>query len=294
MKTRCTDLEDRLGDILADSLPDEERRAVAAHLDQCSRCRWLLEVAAGEKDLIPAGTGQSLVREILDRTSGSGCGRVREQVCDFVDDVLPRDDAQVLSIHIENCTECSGIVETLRELSSVLPGMAEIDPGPSFTGQVLAATTSRQISRPKRELLAEWWRSLIRRPRFAWEVAYTGALMFLLVIGSPTLVSTATSAPLDEVRGKTRQAWSAAREELAGLSTAAAAGAAVAAGHLSQRVPENPLQPGGSALRLWQKGHQWATSLAALDFAQIRAWGTGALQAIRDFWKSLGFNRTFS
>ncbi len=294
MKTRCTDFEDRLGDILEDSLPDEDRRAVAAHLDQCSRCRRLLEVAAGEKDLLPAGTGESLAREILHRTSGSGCGRVREQVCDFVDGVLPDDDAQILSIHIENCVECSGIVQTLRELSSVLPGMAELDPGTSFTYQVLASTSLRQIARPKRESLAEWWRRLLRRPRFAWEVAYTGALMFVLVIGSPTFVSTAASAPLDEVSGRTRQAWSAAREELAGLSTAAAAGAAAAAGHLSQKVPQNPLQPGGPALRLWQKGHQWATNLAAIDFAQIRASGTGALQAIRDFWKNLGFNRTFS
>lgn len=295
MKTTCSDFEDRLGDILADALPDEDLQAACDHVAQCLRCRQLLEVAAGRKDLLPAGSGRSLVREILHKTSGSGCRRVRDQVCDFVDGTLPQDDAQILSIHIDNCEECSEIARTLRELNSVLPGFAELDPGPIFTRQVLAATSSRLVvKRRKQELLAEWWRSLMRRPRFAWEAAYTGALVFALGIGSPTFVSTAASAPLDEVRGRTEQVWSAAKAELAGLSTAAAAGAAEAAGNLTQRVPENPLQPGGSAARLWQKGNRWATNLATLDFARIRAWGAAGLQAVRGFWKNLGFNRTFS
>jgi len=295
MKTGCSDFESRLGDILADSLPDEDLQAAGNHAAECPRCRQLLEVAAGEKDLLPAISGESLLREILHRTSGPGCGRVREQICDFVDGMLPRDDAQILAIHIENCGMCSDLARTLRELSSVLPGMAEMDPGATFTHRVLAATSRRQVSRPRgREILAEWWRAVIRRPRFAWEAAYAGALLLTLVIGSPTLVSTAASAPLAEVRGKTRQVLTVAREELTGLSTAATAGAAETAGRLAQRVSTNPLQAKDSAARLWQKGQSWATNLAELDSARIRAWTAGVLRVIRDSWKSLGFDRSFS
>jgi hypothetical protein len=173
--------------------------------------------------------------------------------------------------------------------------MAELDPGATFTQRVLAATSRRQISKPRgREILAEWWRSVIRRPRFAWEAAYAGALLLTLVIGSPTLVSTAASAPLDEVRGRASQALTVAREELTGLSTAATAGAAETAGRLSQSVPTNPLQAKDSAARLWRKGQSWATNLAELDYARIKAWSAGVLQVIRDSWKSLGFDRSFS
>jgi hypothetical protein len=295
MKTTCSDFEDRLGDILANSLPREALQAAVDHLAECRRCRLLLEVAAGERDISPAGSGQSLVREILRKTSGPGCGRVREQICDFVDGTLHRDDAQVLAIHIENCGVCSELASTIRELSAVLPGMAELDPGASFTRQVLTATSRGEFSQPRRrDLLAGWWRSVVRRPRFAWEAAYAGALVFALAIGSPTLVTTAVSAPLDEVRGRTRQVWSAATEELTGLSAAAATGAAEAAGRLSQKVPTNPLRAGDSAAHLWQKGNRWVAALGELDFARIRDWGAGMLQAVRDFWKSLGFNRTFS
>jgi len=295
VKTRCSDFENQLGEILAESLPGEDLQAACDHLSQCPRCRQLLEVAAGRTDLPPAVSGQSLVSEILRKTSGPACGRVREQICDFVDGTLTGFDAQILAIHIENCNACAELARTLRELSVVLPGMAELDPGASFTRQVLTATSRTELSRPRRrELIAAWWRSLIGRPRFAWEAAYAGALLLTLIIGSPTFVSTAASAPLDEVRGKTRQVWTIAREELTGLSAAAAAGASEAAGRLSQRVPANPLQAKDSAADLWQKGHQRVTNLAALGIAHIRAWGAGVLQETRDFWKSLGFNRTFS
>jgi anti-sigma factor RsiW len=295
MKTSCRDFEDRLGDILTDAMPAEDLRLAADHLDECMRCRQLLEIATGKRDLLPAGSGQSLVNEILHRTSGSGCARVREQICDFVDGILPPDDEKILAIHIKNCEACTALARALEELSATLPRMAELDPGVPFTHRVLAATSRRELLRPSgREIFADWWKSVVRRPRFAWEAAYAGTLLIALLIGNPALVSMAASAPLDEVRGKTRQVWTAAAEELTGLSEAAASGAAKAAGRLSQRVAGDPLRGRDSVARLRQKGHEWAANLSMLDSAHLNDWAAGLLQWLRDSWKSLGLDRTFS
>jgi len=66
--------------------------------------------------------------------------------------------------------------------------MAEIEPDESFTDRVLAATVGlpRRAwhDRPRPDSL-QWWRRLLRRPRFAWEAAYIGALLFLPALGSP-------------------------------------------------------------------------------------------------------------
>jgi len=295
MNTRCRDFEDRLDDILADALPSEDLRAAGEHLAECRRCRQLLEVATGKMDLLPAGDGQSLVREILHRTSGSGCERVREQICDFVDGLLPPDGAQILAMHIENCGECAKLARILEELRAALPRMAEIDPGPSFTGKVLAVTGQSERSKHERRgALFGWWDALIRRPRFAWEAAYVVALFLVLATGNPALMSMTSSAPLGDVRGKTRQVWTSATEELTGLSTAATSSAAEAAARLSQRVAGNPLQARDSASRLWQKGYQRAADLASLYSAHLRDWGARVLQMLQDSLKSLGLNRTFS
>jgi hypothetical protein len=295
MKTGCKDFEDRLGDILADAVHAEDLRGAWEHLAECARCRQLLEAATGEKDFLPAGSGQSLVQEILQKTSGSGCVRVRGQICDYVDGALPPDDARILAIHIENCEECSALARTLTELSTSLPRMAELDPGALFTRRVMAATSRRGRFEPaSRDFFADWWRSVMRRPRFAWEAAYTGTLLIALLIGNPALASMAASAPLDAVRGKTRQVWTTATEEITGLSGAAASGAAEAAGRLSQKVARNPLRESGPVARVWQKGQDWAATLASLDPAHVRDWVAGVAQIVQGWWKSLGLDRTFS
>jgi len=295
MKTKCSDFEDRLSDILVEALPPADLRVAMEHLAECPRCRQLLEVARGEMDLLPSGSRQELAREILRKTSGLACGRGREQLCDFVDGRLPHDDARILAIHIENCKACAGLARILEELSAALPGMAELDPGAPFTREVLAATSRRERCKPqRREFLAEWWNAVMRRPRFAWEAAYVGTLLLALVIGNPALMSMAASTPLDEVRGKTRQAWATATRELTGLSSAATSGAAEAAGRLSQKVSTNPVQARESAARLWQKGQGWAEHMVSLDFARIRDWSARVLRMVRDSWMSLGLDRTFS
>jgi hypothetical protein len=295
MKRECRDFEDRLGDILAGALSAADLRPAMEHPAECPRCRRLMDVARGKLDLLPSGSGQVLAREVLRSTSGPACGRAREQICDFADGELSGDDARLLEIHIESCRECAGLSQVLKELHAELPRMAELDPGPIFTREVLAATTGKQSSSPGGlEVLAAWWNAVIRRPRFAWEAAYVGTLLLALVIGNPALLSMAASSPLEGVRGKTRQMWTLTTAELTGLSSAAVARAEETAGHLSNRVNENPVQAKDSVARVWQEGLQWAESVVPLDSAHLREWTARTMQMLRDTWKSLRLDRTFS
>jgi anti-sigma factor RsiW len=295
MNRKCRDFEDRLGDILAGALSAADLRAAMEHRAECPRCRRLMDVARGKIDLLPFGSGQVLAREVLRNTSGPVCGRAREQICDFVDGELSGDDARLLEIHIESCRECAGLAQALKELHAELPRMAELDPGPVFTREVLAATTRRQSSSPGRlEALAAWWDAVIRRPRFAWEAAYLGTLLLALVIGNPAILSMAASAPLQGVRGKTRQMWTVTTAELTGLSSAAVARAEETAGHISNKVNEDPAEAKESAARVWQRGQQWAENLTSLGSSYFKEWIAGTMQMLRDTWKSLRRDRTFS
>lgn len=295
MKTRCSDFEDRLGDLLEEALPHEDTAVVREHMTECPRCRQLMEVARGRMDLLPAGSGQELAREILRKTIGSACARVREQICDYVDGRLSREDSNILAIHIENCEVCRELTETLQRLTKALPHMADLDPGAAFTRRVLAVTCRREQSNFGRgDLLAGWWNAVVRRPRFAWEAAYVGTLILALVIGNPVLMTMAASSPLETVRGKTHQVWNAATEELTGLRAAASSGAAETAGRLSQEVAGNRYQTRESAVRLWQKWQGSAADTASLSLARVRGWGVRLLQTLESSWKSLAFDRTFS
>lgn len=74
MNRKCSDFEDRLGDILAGALSAADLRAAMEHRAECARCRRLMDVARGKLDLLPSGSGQVLAREVLQNTSGPACG----------------------------------------------------------------------------------------------------------------------------------------------------------------------------------------------------------------------------
>jgi hypothetical protein len=78
----------------------------------------------------------------LARTSGPPCLRVRERVCDFVDGTLDDGSAFLLAAHLAHCDACRALAEALRLASETLPAFGTMDPGPAFTGAVLARTSA--------------------------------------------------------------------------------------------------------------------------------------------------------
>ena len=116
-----------------------------------------------------------------------------------------------LAAHLQWCVECRAFADALRAgeeawraedhaafrdgvlartseaeaLAVELRSLAEMDPGPGFTERVLRHTSQRPAAARWRGQWVASWRALVRRPRFAWEVAYAATLCLVLSVGSP-------------------------------------------------------------------------------------------------------------
>ncbi len=143
--------------------------------------------AAKSPSTIPACPGISSSR-VLERTSGPACANAENLLCDWVDGTIPPEDIDMLSLHLHHCANCAALADRLRELEEELPAMAEIDPDAGFLHEVMLNTALRHSEGTRNRFgfaIAAGWRQLVHRRRFAWEAAYVGALLFVLILGSP-------------------------------------------------------------------------------------------------------------
>jgi hypothetical protein len=139
---------------------------------------------------------ENLIRGIMQRTSGSPCGRARDLICEQTDGTLEKVDAGLLSAHSEHCADCRSLAATMAWMRRPLQELAEIDPGPQFTADVLQQTLplGQRLVRRLRRFGIEW-AELMRRPRIAWEAAYVGAAIIGLLFAAPI-------SPLNQVPGQ--------------------------------------------------------------------------------------------
>jgi len=171
-----------LADYQENALAPERRREAEAHLAICEGCRSLVQPDAP----IPP----DLAKGILARTTGSACGRLREQAAAHVDGELDGLQSALVEGHLEHCPECAALVSALRKLTTMLPSLAEADPGPLFLRDVLAATSRNPLWQSAAQPfswqdLGERLMRLLRRPRIAFEAAYVGTLAGFLFVSFP-------------------------------------------------------------------------------------------------------------
>ena len=178
----CPGFLDRLDALLEGRLPEEERRAAAEHLRGCARCRGIEKAfREGPGDLAlepPPG----LAAAVLERTSGPACRSAQARLCDHADGSLDPVERELVQGHLNRCPGCAGVARALAWMDRELPALAEIEPGPGFAQRVLARTTRlrRRAARPP-EIRPRLW----QRPRIAWEAAYAGTVVLLLLFGTP-------------------------------------------------------------------------------------------------------------
>lgn len=180
----CRTVIDRLDDLFEERLNAADRREIEEHLRSCRGCRELKDLASGEE--APIAPPADLLGAVLARTSGPACGSARGRLCDHVDRLLAPVDGDLVRAHLEGCRECGGLAAALARLAVDLPPLAEMEPGPRFVADVLARTSRRQTlpARLAAPLLAAF-RLLARRPRIAWEGAYAGSVVLLILFGTP-------------------------------------------------------------------------------------------------------------
>jgi hypothetical protein len=182
----------RFARILADyhegEISPEEKAMAEAHLEKCPSCRKLLEVTCGEADILPVGMRENLTRSILELTSGGpACPRVESLLWDFGAGQQPPEESSLIALHLDHCANCRSMAATLGLIQEILPTLAEIDPGESFTQEVVCATSGMRRHRPyMKSRLGAWWNRMVQRPRFALESAYVCTIV-LFFIFSPLL-----------------------------------------------------------------------------------------------------------
>jgi hypothetical protein len=150
----------------------------------------------------------------------------------------------------------AGVEAILRDL----PGLADMDPGPGFTGRVLAATSRRPAPEGWRTRVSGAWWALVRRPRFAWEAAYVATVCWVLLFGNPvgaidwsasnigTVARERLGPPVKELRADLAS-WRAMLAPDPATAQGAAAG--------SQAQPAPPV------VRAWQAATEWLHGVTA-------------------------------
>jgi anti-sigma factor RsiW len=182
----------RFAKILADyqegKISAAERERVERHLEQCLSCQKLLEIACGSVDILPADMQEGLARAILDRTSGGPvCPRVESSLWEYAAGRQSPEESQLISLHLDHCANCRAAAADLDLIQETLPTLAEIDPGESFTREVIRATSGMRRHRPGlKSHMVGWWNRMVQRPRFALESAYVCTVLLLFVL-SPFL-----------------------------------------------------------------------------------------------------------
>ena len=180
----CRTLDELIRGKRLDALSPAEQRALELHLEGCSSCR---ELILPERFTLPLQPPPDLLSSILRETSGSACGRAGELLAERLDDELDDLDNRLVEDHADDCVRCDALRSAFSYLAVDLPAMRELEPEPGFANAVFALTShSANPRRPRSsERIRRLWNRLVQRPRFAWEAAYVGAMLFWLVLGLP-------------------------------------------------------------------------------------------------------------
>jgi predicted anti-sigma-YlaC factor YlaD len=182
----CQQFQDRLADFIDRQLLPEEHTAAEEHLRFCQRCRGLLRIAEGKMELLSQKERNELSEAILAQTSGTVCGRARELMSDHMEGSSGTLDRQLLEQHMEHCSSCRTIFETIQHLLPVLAEMGELEPGKIFTRDVIRATSRVPGMEPGwLERFRRWWSDQLAKPIVQWEAAYVGALLLVATFGTP-------------------------------------------------------------------------------------------------------------
>jgi hypothetical protein len=179
----CRKFESRLEWFLTEKLAPASMQECRAHLESCPACRELMQLAKRDPIQIEPERIEEFVQAVLEKTSGKSCRQARELMPDYVDGVLTTASRELIEQHLENCRSCQQIHQTLMDLKEVLPGLAQMDPGSSFTWECMDSFRRLQVQpAPSKVWPGRIWSRILSRPRIAWESAYVLTLMFFVLI----------------------------------------------------------------------------------------------------------------
>lgn len=258
------------------------------HLEACEACRsWF--AAFGDGWALAAEAGHGLAAGVLARTSGSVCSRAQGLLAGRAE--VPLDDvaSTLLADHLEHCAVCAEFASVWDNVQATLPSLATLDPGPGFAERVIERT-SRRVARPT---LAERWRGvwgrLVRRPRFAWEVAYVATLCWLVFFGpSLSAVEWTTSKVASVAREHVPSKLDAVGRVFGQWSTSVASELETA----SAAVEQDGASWAAAAASAFQSGIDWTRQTAIAILERLEAAIQATVAWFRDFLAGLAAQPT--
>lgn len=177
----CDELHLHLDAFLEGTLERERADALYEHLRACSECRSVVSVL---QEPAPA----SFALDVVARTTGSACGRVRGALADAVDDAIDADPVLLaeLRAHLHDCAACDEFSRALDWSLARLPRLAEAAVDADFTADVLMATLERpslwKVFGVRVHERVERW---LERPLVAQEMAFAFTVLLVLLTATP-------------------------------------------------------------------------------------------------------------
>ena len=242
---------------------------------------------------------ERFLREVMTRTSGSPCARAEFLLPDLTDGQLADLDRQLVQAHLEHCAGCRSLAVAMGWLEPVLTQLAVVDPGPAFTGAVLARTSLRtRLAAPPAaarpggvpglmDRLGRWWGERIFQPGFPARAAYAATVVLVLltaVPGAPLRGAPQTALKLMTAGPTAIPAVAAASTWLDGQVAQARGGMAaqwrIVDGGLDARLARTAEARGQAASHLagaWRELENHRLSEAGYE-------GLGAIDASRRIW----------
>ncbi len=179
----CRKFESKMELFLTEKLPPPSMQECRMHLESCFACRELVHLAARKPIQFEPAKTEEFVQAVLEKTSGKSCRHSHELLPDYSDGALSTASGKLIEQHLENCHTCQQIHQTLKDLKEELPGLAQMDPGSSFTWECMHAFRQEQNQRPQSWIKpGRIWSRLLARPRLAWESAYVLTLLLFVFL----------------------------------------------------------------------------------------------------------------
>ena len=208
MTRDCERWDARLDDFLAGRLDASEETLFLAHADFCPRCGDLLRLVGA--DLPDLGDAEDsavpdLTADVMAATSGGSCERAAELLARRPDGDLSERDGALLDAHLAHCDDCCELARTLAWVLPTVADLADPELDAAFTYDVLRGTALYRERKRAGVLgrfgdrVRSWWGGQVRRPQFAWEVAFGATVVLVLLFGTPLSPGRETPARVLEV-----------------------------------------------------------------------------------------------
>jgi hypothetical protein len=108
------------------------------------------------------------------------CSTVELWLSDYMEASLPADKADAVAKHLENCQNCSALLQEMRSIISLCHNYPSLEMDPDSIERILLRTSGRPRTRSFKELLHRYIVQPLLTPRLA--IGATLATLFLILM----------------------------------------------------------------------------------------------------------------